>query len=97
MNKLLVALVANAFALMLGSALATDGDMTPAAKQRAYESPLWRTGDFHPKRGWADAKARKEATARERVEKKRQAASHKATNEEREKALTDQSKKGPGQ
>jgi hypothetical protein len=83
-----------------------DAAKAAAAKMTPEDdSPLWRTGDFYPKKGWADAKARKEAAAKERVAKrqaeidaKRKAgAANKPTNEQRQKDLTEQSRKGSGQ
>jgi hypothetical protein len=69
------------------------------------DSPLWRTGDFHPKKGWAYENARKEAIAKERAAKRqaeidakqKAGAANKPTNEKRQKDLTEQSKKGSGQ
>ena len=107
MNRAIAALLASAFAFVSASALAADGDTTrpPLPKKQAEDSWLWSTGDFAPKRGWADKNARKEAAAKERAAKRqaeidakqKAGAANKPTKEERQKHLTEQSKKGSGQ
>ena len=102
-NKLLVALVASAFALVSASALAADGDTTKPRlpNNQTEDAWLWSTGDFRPKSGWTDAKAQKEALAKERAAKRQAEIEAKkagaATNENRQQYLTEQSKKGSGQ
>jgi hypothetical protein len=105
-NKLLVALVASAFALVSASALAADGDTTKPRlpNNQTEDAWLWSTGDFRPKSAWADAKARKEALAKElavkrqaEIDAKKAGAANNRPNEKRQQYLTEQSKKGPGQ
>ena len=106
MNKLLVVLVASAFALVSASALAADGDTTKPRlpNNQTEDAWLWSTGDFRPKSAWADAKARKEAIAKELAAKrqaeldaKKAGAANNGPNEKRQQYLTEQSKKGSGQ
>ena len=72
MTKLLVALVAGAFALVSASALAADGDTTKPRlpNNQTEDAWLWSMGDFPPKSASADARARKEALAKERAAKR---------------------------
>ena len=102
----IAALLASAFVLVSASALAADGDTKPTPKERP-DGSLWRTGDFGPPTGWPAKKTTKEreAAAKERAAKRqaeidaqqKAGAANKPTNEERQKHLAEQSKKGSGQ
>jgi hypothetical protein len=106
MNRSIVALLASAFALVSASALAADGDTKPTPKERPGppDGSLWWTGDFGPRPAKKTTKER-EAAAKERAAKRqaeidakqKAGAANKPTNEERQKHLTEQSKKGSGQ
>jgi hypothetical protein len=101
MSKLFVALLANVLALMSGSVLA-DGDGRPQPNKQANDSWLQRTGDF-PKKPAKKKPVTPTFTTREHLpapspgESADLKTNHKLTNEERQKALADQSKKGSGQ
>src|SRR6266567_1683256 len=100
MSKSLVALVASVLALVAGWALA-DGDGRPQSNKQGDDSWLQRTGDF-PKKPTKKKQVAPTSTIREHTVEARPGGSadpkakHKLTNEERQKALTDQSKKGSG-
>jgi hypothetical protein len=109
MNRAIAALLASTFALVSASAFAADGDTMPTPKERPGrpDGSLWWTGDFGPPTGWPAKKTTKEreAAAKERAAKRqaeidakqKAGAANKPTNEERQKHLTEQSKKGSGQ
>lgn len=65
MNKLVGILLAGALASMSGPLLAIDRDGARPGGVDARQSWLWSTGDFYPKRGWAEGNARKQREERE--------------------------------
>jgi hypothetical protein len=101
MSKAFVTLLASVLALASGSALA-DGDGRPQPNKQADDSWLQRTGDF-PKKPARKKQVAPTLTTREHPAETSPTDSadlktkRRLTNEERQKALTDQSKKGSGQ
>jgi hypothetical protein len=98
MRKSFIACLAIALALVSAWALA-DGDGKPQSNKQADDSWLQRTGDF-PKKSPKKKQVAPRSTIQEHSGEARSGdprAEHKLTNEERQKALTDQSKKGSGQ
>ena len=57
MSKCVAIALASGLAFVSASVLAADGDLRNLAEKQTREKWLWSTGDFYPKRGWAERKA----------------------------------------